>query len=102
MSRIVWTAPAVEDLQSIHSYIARDSEFYADAVLQRIFEAVDRLEQLPLSGRAVPELDDEKTREVIVQPYRIIYDTSAETVRVLTVLHSARSFPGTGPPGLVD
>jgi len=26
----------------------------------------------------------------------------ADAVRVLTVLHSARSFPETGPPGSVD
>jgi len=92
MTRIVWTEPAVEDLGSIHSYIAHDAEVYADAQIQAIFEAVDRLEQFPLSGRVVPELGDETTREVIVGCFRVIYITSEEVVRILAVLHSAQRF----------
>ncbi len=93
MTRIVWTAPAVADLEGIRSYIARDSEVYADAMVDRIIEAVGRLDRFPLSGRSVPELDEESVREVIVKPYRVIYELIGETVRVLTVLHSARAFP---------
>lgn len=90
---VVWTDPAVGDLDSIHEYIARDTEVYADAMLQEIFDAVDRLENFPLSGRVVPELNDESTREVIVGSYRVIYDISDETIRILSVLHGARNFP---------
>ena len=43
MTPVLWTAPAVADLDNIHSYIARDSEPYADAMAQAIFDAVDRL-----------------------------------------------------------
>jgi len=31
--KIVWTEPAVTDLDAIRTYIARDSETYADAVI---------------------------------------------------------------------
>lgn len=93
MTRIAWTEPAVSDLNSIHSYIARDAEVYADAVIEEIFDAVDRLISFPKSGRIVPELDDSNTREVIVGNYRVIYDTSGEDVRILSVLHGARLFP---------
>lgn len=93
MTMVVWTDPAVGDLDSIHEYIARDTEVYADAMLQEIFDAVDRLENFPLSGRVVPELNDESTREVIVGSYRVIYDISDETIRILSVLHGARNFP---------
>ena len=41
MTRIVWTEPAVADLDSIHAYIAHDAEIYADAQIQAIFEAAD-------------------------------------------------------------
>ena len=59
MIRVVWTEPSVSDLDNIHSYIARDAEVYADSVLTEIFDAVDRLAHFPLSGRVVPEVDDE-------------------------------------------
>ena len=42
MTRIVWTEPAVSDLDSIHTYISRDSSIYADSVLTEIFDATDR------------------------------------------------------------
>ena len=92
MKNVVWTAPAVDDLESIRDYIARDSEVYANAMLLEIFEAVDRLESFPCSGRVVLELEDENTRELIVDNYRVIYDLSGSTIRILTVLHGARSF----------
>lgn len=88
MIRIVWTEPAISDLDSLYAYIARDSEVYADAVITEIFDSVDRLICFPLSGRIVPEIDDGNTREIVVGNY-----TSGSTVRILSVLHAARLFP---------
>ena len=93
MNRILWTAPAVSDLDSIREYIARDSEVYADSVLSEIFDTVDQLLTYAESGRVVPELNEPQTRELIVGSYRVMYDIQADTVRILTVLHGARKFP---------
>ncbi|MEI8206317.1 MAG: type II toxin-antitoxin system RelE/ParE family toxin [Kiritimatiellales bacterium] len=93
MNRVLWTAPAVSDLDSIREYIARDSEVYADSVLSEIFEVVDQLVVYAESGRVVPELNEKQTRELIVGNYRVMYDIQADTVRILTVLHGARKFP---------
>lgn len=93
MSRIVWTDPALKDMEGIRAYIARDSEFYANALALDIVEAVERLARFPRLGRFVPELHDGHTREVIVGNYRVAYDVVGDTVRVLTVLHGARRFP---------
>lgn len=93
MTKIVWTDPAIQDLANIHSYISRDSTVYADALLLEIFHFVDKLGQFPQSGRVVPELNDENTREIIVGNYRVIYDIVHSKVRILAVLHGARLFP---------
>jgi plasmid stabilization system protein ParE len=93
MNRVLWTAPAVSDLESIREYIARDSEVYADSVLSEIFDAVDQLMVYAESGRVVPELNEPQTRELIVGSYRVMYDLQADTVHILTVLHGARKFP---------
>jgi addiction module RelE/StbE family toxin len=93
MNRILWTAPAVSDLDSIREYIARDSEVYADSVLSEIFDAVDQLTVYAESGRIVPELYEKQTRELIIRNYRVMYEIQADTIRILTVLHGAQRFP---------
>lgn len=93
MSRIVWTDPAVSDLNSIREYISRDSEVYADSVLSEIFDAVDRLIDYSQAGRIVPELDEQRTREIIIGSYRVMYDIQDDTTRILTVLHGTRKSP---------
>ena len=53
--------------------------------------AVDRLEQFPLSGRSVPEADNEAVREVIFQRYRIIYwIVSDARIDIIGLVHSSR------------
>lgn len=83
----------MEDLESIHAYIARDSEVYADTLLLEIFAAVDRLKRFPQLGRIVPELNEAQTREIMVGNYRIMYERRGSVVMILAVLHSARQFP---------
>ncbi len=97
MTRLVWTRPALEDVQQIHDYIARDSPRYARALAEQLFATVERLSAHPLSGRIVPELEQATVREVIEPPYRIVYRVRADVLEILTVVHSARRFP---PPGL--
>ena len=53
--RILWTDPAIDDLQAIRDYIARDSELYADDFVLGIITAAERLESFPEMGRATPE-----------------------------------------------
>ena len=47
----------------------------------------------PLSGRKVPEYDSDVIRELIEQPYRIIYRIKQDQIDVLAVIHSARLLP---------
>ncbi|MFL5415671.1 MAG: type II toxin-antitoxin system RelE/ParE family toxin [Myxococcales bacterium] len=93
MTRVRWAPQAVEDLQSIRSYIARDSIEYADLIVDQIVEAVERVETHPRSGRMVPELGLSSIREVIVRSYRIVYLLEGDDAFILTVFHGARPFP---------
>ncbi len=47
MKRILWTEPALVDLEAIRDYIARDSDVYAAATVERILEAVERIGAFP-------------------------------------------------------
>ena len=94
MTRVIWTRGAVEDVEAVKAYVARDSVRYATLLAERIVAAVDRLEAFPESGRVVPEVGDESLREVVYGAYRIVYRIQAESVQVVTVHHGAR-LPGT-------
>ena len=90
MKAIVWTRRALEDVQTIRQFIAQDSPHYAKLVAQRLVGAVERLPLLPDSGRIVPEFQDPNLREIIHQPYRIVYRLLENEVHIFTVHHSAR------------
>ena len=93
MTRIIWTRPALEDVREIRQHIARDSPRYARAVAERLFAVVERLREYPLSGRVVPELEQVTLREVVDDPYRIVYRVRADVLEIITVVHAARHFP---------
>jgi toxin ParE1/3/4 len=60
----------------------------AEAWVEEIFAAVQRLEQYPESGRVMPEVRRSEIREVIHERYRIIYRLEPDQVSVLTIRHS--------------
>ena len=93
MTRVRWAPQALDDLQSIRAYIARDSVEYAELIIDQIVQAVERLENHPRSGRIVPELGLSSIREVIVGSYRIVYLLAGVDAFILTVFHGARPFP---------
>lgn len=95
MKRVEWTAPAVEDLQEIRDYIARDSALYADAAAERIILACEALAAFPKRGRMVPEVCDPQLREIVVQAYRVIYRIKRNRLQILAVIHGARELPET-------
>lgn len=41
MVKVLWTEFALEDLRSIHSYIAKDSKIYADKFVEKLINRVD-------------------------------------------------------------
>lgn len=92
MAFVTWTGPALQDLEEIWAFIARDSELAADTVRTRVFNASERLETFALSGRILPEAESEFIRELIVGSYRVIYHLiSEEEIEVIAVIHGARS-----------
>ena len=57
MARVLaWSPEAIEDIESIASYIERDSHWYAKVVASRIVETAETIPQFPEVGRIVPEI----------------------------------------------
>jgi toxin ParE1/3/4 len=57
---------------------------------QQAEEALRRLEQVPESGRVVPEFPDLPSREVMVSPDRFFYRLKETTVWGVAVWHGAQ------------
>ena len=91
MVKVEWTDFALENLIAIGDYIERDSYFYAQRMVNSLFDSVDILEQHPLAGRVVPEFNNRVIRELIRGSYRIVYKLVSKTdIDIVTVHHSAR------------
>ena len=89
---VLWSGPALDDLREIREYVSRDKPMAASKLAQSIRKSVLRLATQPRSGRVVPELRECGYREVIVTPYRIVYEVQDDRVLILRVWHSRRKF----------
>ena len=85
--KLIWAAPALDDLDDIAAFIALDDPIAAAKLLERALKAVERLPRFPDSGRLVPEAPDGRYREVIVAPLRIIYRREGSDI---LIVHAAR------------
>ena len=90
MAQVIWTEPALSDLNEIAEYIALDNFDAAAHLVQEVFSVVDRLEKHPKSGRP-PELERKTCyREVIVGPCRVFYRVEGSKVYILYVMRGER------------
>ena len=90
MAQIIWTEPALSDLNAIAEYIALDKPSAAINLVQKVFSSTERLEQFPESGRKPPEFKKSKYLEIIVNPCRIFYRIEGDKIYILYVMRSER------------
>ncbi len=48
--KLIWSPDALDDIEAIGDYISRDSEFYAESTVLKIYEAPRNLVNLPNKG----------------------------------------------------
>jgi len=98
MVKVIWTDSAIEDLDDIGEYIAKDSIRYAEITALELFESVYILENHPNSGVIVPEFENEFIRQIFRGNYRIVYQIIDEfRIDILTVHNCARLISNTKP-----
>lgn len=91
--RVEWADAARDDLRAIALHIAQDNLDNALAVAERIDRRTAALAILSSRGRVVPELRrvaETRYREVIEEPWRIIYLTEGAVVRIVAVVDGRR------------
>ena len=90
MAQIVWSEPALSDLDAIGDYIALENPTAAAELVQRVFEHVEQLLVHPESGSRPQELKRSRYRQVVEPPCRVFYRYDGETVFVLHIMRSER------------
>ena len=93
--KLIWSPAARDDLHDIVTFIARDNSTRAMSFGYELISATDHLQEFPEAGRVVPEYRNEQIRELIFQPYRIVYRVNheAKSCEIARVWHSARGIP---------
>lgn len=88
MAQIVWTEPALQDLDRIADHISLDNPTAAKKLVRNCFETVENLNQHPKLGKAVPELEKSIYRQLILSPCRIFYRIDNDTIYIIHVMRA--------------
>ena len=86
MAELIWTEPAIGDLDAIADYIALNKPDAARELMRRIFKHVEQLIEQPESGSRVSELPGLGYRQIVEPPCRVFYRFDNKRVFILHVL----------------
>lgn len=92
MAEVIWTEPALSDLDAIADYIALDKPEAARQLVQRVFQHVEQLSDHPKSGSRPPELKGWRYRQIVEPPCRVFYRIDGDRVYILYVMRGERLF----------
>jgi len=88
---VQWTKTAEGHLDAIYAYISQDSSTYALSMVDKLTRKSEQIAMYPLSGRAVPEYERGDLREIIENPYRIIYRINERQIDIVAIIHTSRN-----------
>jgi toxin ParE1/3/4 len=90
MAALIWTEPALHDLDAIADYIALENPQAARELVQRVFQHVEQLQDHPESGSLPLELrrSSRRYRQIVEPPCRVFYryDGRSKKIFVLYVM----------------
>ncbi|MEK8022771.1 MAG: type II toxin-antitoxin system RelE/ParE family toxin [Candidatus Hydrogenedentota bacterium] len=86
MAQIVWTEPALSDLDGIADHIGLENPVAAAELVRKVFHHVDMLAKHPRIGSKPPELKGWRYRQIIEPPCRIFYRQQGSVVLILHVM----------------
>lgn len=92
MAEVIWTEPALSDLDAIADYIALDKPEAARQLVQRVFQHVEQLSVHPKSGSRPAELKGWRYRQIVQPPCRVFYRIDGNRVYILYVMRGERLF----------
>jgi toxin ParE1/3/4 len=95
MVRLVWTEPALADLDQIADYIALDKPNAARRLVQRVFNSVEQLDKFPESGSVPKEMKSLRGtayRHLVIPPLRIFYRIQNQEIFIIYIMRGEKLF----------
>lgn len=88
--KVTWAPLAEQQVAEAFAYIAAERPAAALKWFERVVIATESLSELPDQGRMVPEAQRQSVRELLVEPYRVVYFRGDDGLLILTVQHERR------------
>lgn len=88
---IRWSWQALVTLEEGLDYIAQFNPEAAHNLRVSIQDALEHVREFPKSARMVPEEGDPNIREVLREPFRIMYQIHSKELRILVVRRMERA-----------
>ncbi|MEX2585004.1 MAG: type II toxin-antitoxin system RelE/ParE family toxin [Balneolaceae bacterium] len=86
MARIIWTEPALRELDEIADYISLDHPEAAKRLVRKAFHRVEQFTDHPKSGKSVEELEGSVYRELVLPPCRLFYREEDDIVYIIHMI----------------
>lgn len=93
-----WSRRALDTLDEGLGYIAHFNPEAAHALRVAIVEALEQVRAFPRSARRVPEVNDPLIREILREPFRIMYEIHDQELRIRCVRRMERGSLGPDEP----
>jgi toxin ParE1/3/4 len=93
--KVIWTDEAIADLRQLVTFISRDNPTAAVKLGETIVQKSMILAAQPRLGRMLRNSPKDAVRELVVPPYRVIYeiDDHHQMVYIRMLWHGARQEP---------
>lgn len=88
MMRIVWTTPALTELDEIADYISLDNIDAAKKLVREVHAHISQLSQFPESGKPLHEPERSVYRELVHPPCRVFYRIDEDTIYIVHIMRS--------------
>ncbi len=90
MAEVIWSKPALADLEAIADFIALENPPVAAELVRRVLAHAGQLATHPEGGPRPPELKRSRYRHVVEPPCRVFYRGDGERVFIVHVMRTER------------
>ncbi|NEX21477.1 type II toxin-antitoxin system RelE/ParE family toxin [Thiorhodococcus mannitoliphagus] len=88
---LIWSRTAVDDIDAIATWIARDSAMHARLLVERVMAQGESLLDEPGRPRLLVELDEIRVFDLPAAGFRVLYERHGDDLHLLAVIHNERT-----------
>jgi plasmid stabilization system protein ParE len=85
--RVKWTSQSLGDVARLHAFLAEVNRPSAAKVVRSLTAAARQLREHPRSGELLEEFTPREVRRLIVGPYEMRYEITAQAIFILRLWH---------------